>query len=277
MPARRESAVPWAVAGIGIALAILDAIAAGAAHSGRWTAYFAVVAAMSLLLGIAGLAHTGWGRRLRPAGVADSAVSWIAGEGPVRARKAAWLRFRDGEVTFASTRGRGSYNSSAVARCEGGALAAPVSFPLKGQHLLRLLEKLLAEFPHPAPLDRCTCGFYGSLGSLEVPTGGEVLLEVELSGRVLARGDARRGERQRVLAIAIPRRCAAAKAGTDGGAGEEGTLRCGSVAVGLRGAGDRLVPVCESHGGDVVLTPTDIERRGGIPASWMEDGVALHS
>lgn len=272
MAARREPVLAWAVAAVGLALAVLDAVAAGLASSTGWTAYFAVVAAVALVLGLAGLAHTELGRYVRLPGSSE-ALAWRVGSGPVGARKAAILSFDGDRVGFLSQQERASYGTVAVARCEGPVLTEPVSFPQRGAQLHRLLARLLEEFPHAAPLDRCTCGFYGRVGHVEVPGPNEVLLDVELSGRVLARGDSRRAETQQVLAIAIPRQCAAAKSDGSSDVMHETRERCGAEAVAIRVAADRLVPVCEMHSGGLLLSPLDVGRHAGVPASWLEDGI----
>jgi hypothetical protein len=65
---------------------------------------------------------------------------------------------------------------------------------------------------HPAPALDCHCGFHIVNGRRDLwrlgPTSGTVLLDVELSGMVIEHEYGCRGEKQTVLGVHLPHRCA---------------------------------------------------------------------
>lgn len=119
----------------------------------------------------------------------------------------------------------------------------------------------------PVPGVRCTCGFWGcrSLAAALTALGrdglrcGDVVLSVELSGRVVEHDHGWRAAHQEVAAVLFQRRCE----------------RCGSrrrVRLCV-GPGDALHPRCERCVNGVRLVELS---ELPVPASWLPGASRLH-
>jgi hypothetical protein len=179
----------------------------------------------------------------------------------------------DGRVRFQPSSGRAAYGVVALARCEAPAMRVNVPVPLRGDRLVRLLEELRGSFEHSPPRAECSCGFYASVGRVPEPSPGEVVLEVKLNGLMFMRADSRRAERQQVLSITVPRRCAALLPGEPGDPTEVGLAEgepCNKEAVGLSPVGDELIPVCHEHAESRLLSVRELAEAVGVPASFAD-------
>jgi hypothetical protein len=127
---------------------------------------------------------------------------------------------------------------------------------------------------HRAPHVDCSCGFHAlpRPSRLFTSTRDVVLLEVELSGRVVHHADGFRAEHQRVLAVRFPRSCQCCV----------GTVRPATRFAAVTRAG-RIrvpVPVCDACGGPGFggvqeLTPATLAGLLTCEVTWDEaSGVA---
>src|SRR3954447_2441901 len=144
--------------------------------------------------------------------VTDEALPWDVYATPITARKFARLVSRGDGIAFLPAffqAGSAPYSAVSRAVCELGE-------------------------PHAAPDADCTCGFYavGDDDDLWRLGGGDpelVVLDVELSGRVIEHEHGYRASDQRVRGVSIPRRC----------------VRCGREAALLhRRLFGSVVPAC---------------------------------
>ncbi len=127
---------------------------------------------------------------------------------------------------------------------------------------------------HLAPVADCACGFFARSTSESLVLYSRYpfshLLEVELSGTVIARRSEMRASHQRVLRLLLLPTC----------------YRCGAVASMLSEPGPSrsridvfpapaLTSVCEDCAGARWWLRTEVERDLGIPVSWAVPSEAL--
>jgi hypothetical protein len=123
--------------------------------------------------------------------VAGGPLPWDVFATPIQGRKFARLVVRGERVAFLPAffqANSGVYGAISVAACELGE-------------------------PHSAPDARCTCGFYAVDNDEDLWRlgGGDpelVVLDVELSGRLIEHEHGYRASNQRVRRVRVPRRCA---------------------------------------------------------------------
>lgn len=125
------------------------------------------------------------------------------------------------------------------------------------------------EKDHPAPADRCRCGFYSLKDRNQVVAGGyagygarfhNVLLKVSLSGTVIEGENGIRASHQTVRRIEIPNRCVF---NCDKEA--EYVVAQGTAAIVPGSKWQRLAPACYQHAKAIDILMGDIRRRAGRP------------
>ena len=176
--------------------------------------------------------------------VTDEALPWDVYATPITARKFARLVRRGDGIAFLPAffqANSAPYTAASHATCELGE-------------------------PHAAPDTECTCGFYAvdNDDDLWRLGGGDpelVVLDVELSGRVIEHEHGYRASDQRVRAVSIPRRC----------------VRCGREAELLhKRLFGSVVPACPrcarnpltlEDASAALGVPVGVEGEAGTPAS----------
>jgi hypothetical protein len=176
--------------------------------------------------------------------VTDDELPWDVYATPITARKFARLVRRGDGIAFLPAffqANSAPYSAASRAACELGE-------------------------PHAAPDAQCTCGFYAvdNDDDLWRLGGGDpelVVLDVELSGRVIEHEHGYRASDQRVRAVSIPRRC----------------VRCGREAELLhKRLFGSVVPACPrcarnpltlEDASDALGVPVGLEGEAGTPAS----------
>jgi hypothetical protein len=198
--------------------------------------------------------------------VATGLLSWGDSEdlGTVRGCKLARLVQLGGEIHLAPATGRGTYDVEDRAACIAPVRSAQVRFPIAEPDLIALAMSLHRR-RHEAPEDGCSCGFHAGAGDHRTPLPGEVVVDVELSGRRIATDDGYRAAHQKVLAVHVPRGCAIERAG---GASE--TNRCGRRARGVVVLSNGAWPMCDDHGLDLTVPLERIAQRLGTEVDWLE-------
>jgi hypothetical protein len=186
----------------------------------------------------------------------------------IRAFKLAQLVAVDGRVKFQGAGSRVLYEGDDVASCEKDKVGWG-GFSFLGDH----------EVPDP----RCTCGFYGVPHKhakevmADYQSGTFCRLEVELFGRVIKHERGYRAQRQRVLSVAVLRRChtigpVQAQGGFTiwSGQGGGGEVKCSNRAMGLRVDAGNVVPSCGSHAPLGFAPLTDVAQMLGTEVRWVD-------
>lgn len=182
----------------------------------------------------------------------------------IRAWKVAKLIVSNGRLMFMPLAHGWPYGIETVAHCDSSRNYPWSSNPLP---------------PHVVPEASCSCGLYAlkDRDEAERDSHQRVLLEVELYGSVVVHESGYRAEKQRVLCVWVPRRCASwlcAKdatvlAATKGSATIYASYRSTTVT-------DLVLPLCDEHAAmtdyDVMHTPaslSDVAALLGTEVRWL--------
>jgi hypothetical protein len=229
---------------IGAAVAAYKAFTAPS--RGWGIVFFAIAACFALMIVVAGLLSNG-------------------DQEKVRGRKLARLVQSGDEVKLAPASGRGTYRLDDEAACISPVRSARVRFPIAEADLVELAMSLHAR-RHDAPNDRCSCGFHSGAGDQLTPRPGEVVVDVELSGRLITTDHGCRAAHQKVLAVHVPRLCAIEQM-----AGTSEVNQCGRTACGVVVLKNGVWPMCEGHGLDLTVPLERIAQRLGTEVDWLEE------